>query len=904
MALIGCPVNVGQFGTTDKDLDRYKQAGEYALEAKMYRDDSLTIYNELKSDDIQEKIARAEDAANRAETAEIHVADMTATVEADFNIIDGWVKDMSVTPYGFTAAGGEVTVTLPSNFTKVSSIYINGGRQEAGDDFTYNATTHVVTFAYALQPGDRVSVLAGTLYEQTSTLAQILQGLGGADYVKTGDGTSVQQRLNKLDKSIPFVTPEMFGATSDGVDSGAAIAKAWDFVCTNGGELRFGVGVYNMGTTRIKIQYSPSLRPHTIKGVGDSTVLSFEDIPPSGLGPTQNWVKEEPLIQYLGTSGSQYIPQVKIDNLTIDYSKQSNKGGTSLSTLNVTHPTPYSLGVWAIYFFYALRPKVSNVKFNEIYGDGVIMRKSTFPTVTDCYFYNVSAGNILTRYAPQNMASDSNGGCIFLWACHGGLVENNLCWNTRNYLADVTSIDNGTQIKNTLCGYIGIWAEYGYAQNMTSTGGESAPPLVSGYVSYDSVNTDNWNSESLGAVIRNNTVYGYTIGIKSEGLNETLMTQNVALNCYITIFAASTRSVISENWTDMLYCDNRACPQGGYQTIRGHIVCHNYSTIFDGARIGVTIRDNKCYATNFTALRLNRTAATISGNMFRFTRGTGSLFDISISSLVFGTIIKDNLFFIDSTVASVGASNLQYHDNIVFSGNRFINRSGKQSIMAFRNTCKDIIIKDNHFDGAFYLAVQCTGKIEGNVFDCWTPVNSVYYSDKLFENSGSCNVTRNTFRINSGISSGQIVVGSSYSIFEGNLIDVQDTGATTALAWVYAIASSNGLVFKDNRILSNKNNIPMFYTFNLHFPRIEGNVTDDALIVRGGTLYAPITIGINKCSSLFSSSISEFNTAANVSPNITPYVGMKMNYLLPAPSGAEGLVYTASGWKTFGSISA
>jgi hypothetical protein len=216
MALIGCPVNVGQFGTTDKDLDRYKQAGEYALEAKMYRDDSLTIYNELKSDDIQEKIARAEDAANRAETAEIHVADMTATVEADFNIIDGWVKDMSVTPYGFTAAGGEVTVTLPSNFTKVSSIYINGGRQEAGDDFTYNATTHVVTFSSALQPGDRVSVLAGTVYEQTSTLAQTLQGLGGADYVKTGGGESVQKKLDDISLSS-YITPQMFGAAGDGV---------------------------------------------------------------------------------------------------------------------------------------------------------------------------------------------------------------------------------------------------------------------------------------------------------------------------------------------------------------------------------------------------------------------------------------------------------------------------------------------------------------------------------------------------------------------------------------------------------------------------------------------------------------------------------------------------------------
>lgn len=219
MALIGCPVNVGQFGTTDKDLDRYKQAGEYALEAKMYRDDSLTIYNELKSDDIQEKIARAEDAANRAETAEIHVADMTATVEADFNIIDGWVKDMSITPYGFTAIGGETTITLPSNFTKVSSIYINGGRQEAGDDFSYNNNTHIVTFYSALQPGDRVSVLAGTVYEQTSTVAQTLQGLGGADYVKTGDGKSVQQ---KLDEGMTYLTPEMFGAVDTKPDNASS----------------------------------------------------------------------------------------------------------------------------------------------------------------------------------------------------------------------------------------------------------------------------------------------------------------------------------------------------------------------------------------------------------------------------------------------------------------------------------------------------------------------------------------------------------------------------------------------------------------------------------------------------------------------------------------------------------
>lgn len=801
---------------------------------------------------------------------------------------------------------GQTTVEIPYDFSSII-VYINGVLQS--DIYnSYIISDRVITFGSALNMGDIIEVFLHNvpvssinyvLQNQLSNymLKSDLNSQNGASSVGLQQGGTLQDAIN-------FVTPEMFGAIGDGTtDDGNAIKLAWDYITTNGGVLYFAGKTYYIGTTRIKISYSANLKPHIIKGCGQTTILKFGDIPPSGLASDANWVKEEPLIQYLGNSGTNYIPSVTIQDLTIDYSLQSNKGGTSLSTLSTTHPTPYSLGVWGIYFMYALTPSIKNVKLNEIYGDGIIIRKSTMPTVDSCYFYNVSAGNILTRYTPQNMASDSNGGCVFLWACHGGIVQNNTCWNTRVYLANVVSIDNGTQIQNTLCGYIGIWAEYGYDQNITSSGGETAPPLISTYINYNSVNVDKWNNESYGAVIKNNTVYGYTIGIKSEGFNEALICQNTVLNCYITIFAASTRSVISENWTDMLYCDNRTCPQGGFQTVRGHIVCHNYSSIIDGARTGVTISKNKCYATNYTAMRLDRIAAQVDNNMFRFARGTSSFFDINLSSLVYGTTITNNIFFIDDTISGFNTSNLQYHDHIIFSDNTFINNSSYKATLAFRNTCKDVVLRDNHFNGYFYIALQCSSTVENNTFDSWKPINSIYYTDKLFEVTDTSYIDGNTFRINSSTTTGQIVISSNYTTFINNKIDVQETGTTSASAWVYCPSGSSGLIFKNNNLLNGQNTTPLFYLFNSHYPTFDNNTTSGVLIIRGGSMYAPISIGVNKCSSLWSVQPSELNTSANISSNITPYIGLKMNYITPISGGKEGEIYTSSGWKTFGSIS-
>ena len=693
---------------------------------------------------------------------------------------------------------------------------------------------------------------------------------------------------------LNYVTPEEFGAYPNGIDCGQAMFNAWKHVVTNGGCLVLSKGTYYVGTTRFHFAYADGIKPHKVIGQGDSTVIKFGDIPPSGLLPGQNWVKEDPLIRYLGNSGTQYIPQVVLEGFLMDYSEQSNKGGTDLSSLDITHPTPYSLGVWAIYFMYALRPTVKGVSMRQIYGDGVFIRKSTMPRVSGCSLYDVSAGNIITRVNP-NMASDSNGGGIFIWACHGGVVEDNICWNTRTYKASVVSIDNGTQIKDTLCGYIGIWSEYGTDQNLTT---ETAPPLLS-YINATN-KANGWNTEALGCVIRNNTVYGYTIGIKTEGENEAHIKDNVCLNAYLPIYAANTRSVVDGNWTDMLYCDNRTCPQGGFQSVRSSILANNFVPTFDGARVGIELRNNKCYCVNYAGFRANRTAALIEGNMFRFARGGAWPFDVNLAAEVNGVVIRDNEFFFDTTITSAITANLQYHRGTQFVGNRFINRSDKQITLAFRTNCSGINLEGNTFDGPVFVAMQCTGYLSKNTF-----VESADVKGARLQVTAPCTVRENTFKVTPLSTADNISLTGNNINFLYNDITFEGTNVTLSGAIVTLPGSSRGVSLVGNVVNANPASMPMFYMFGAHYPSIDKNkTTGGPLLNLAGSTYAPVQIGYNVAPSLYQTIPSvELNAVGNISPDFTAFIGMRLPYLKPASGGKEGLVYTDTGWKTYGAIS-
>lgn len=224
--------DVGQFGPSDCNLPRFKQAGQYAQEAKYYAEKSEAIYNELANNyNLNQLVQQAKDAAMAAKVSELAAADSAALAKADADKVDAWVKDLSTTDFIYISpVGGEISIQLPSTFNNVRTLYVNGSRQTLGDTFSFDPINHTVNFlsGNTLQAGDKVIVVASTIYEQISTVAQTLQGPGGADYVKTGDGTSVQQRLDKLDQSIPYITPEMFGAIGDGVvDDTLAINKCF-----------------------------------------------------------------------------------------------------------------------------------------------------------------------------------------------------------------------------------------------------------------------------------------------------------------------------------------------------------------------------------------------------------------------------------------------------------------------------------------------------------------------------------------------------------------------------------------------------------------------------------------------------------------------------------------------------
>lgn len=198
--------DVGQFGPSDCNLPRFKQAGQYAQESKYYADKSEAIYNELANNyDLNQLVQQAKDSAMAAKVSEIAAADSASLAKADADKVDAWVQDLSTADLVYISPlGGETTLQIPATFTNVRTLYINGSRQTLGDTFSFDPATHIVSFlgGNSLQAGDKVIVVSSTIYEQMSTVAQTLQSPGGADYVKTGDGESVQKKLDQL-KSIP-----------------------------------------------------------------------------------------------------------------------------------------------------------------------------------------------------------------------------------------------------------------------------------------------------------------------------------------------------------------------------------------------------------------------------------------------------------------------------------------------------------------------------------------------------------------------------------------------------------------------------------------------------------------------------------------------------------------------------
>lgn len=389
-----------------------------------------------------------------------------------------------------------------------------------------------------------------------AALRQEMMGPDGAQIIGF-KGRSVYEKLSDTlnIKDAPFL------AKMDGVTDDSAAAEAFEsHLRVNGGLGLLGDGVLYCKTYRFKSNMSTgAFKSYAIVGNGLSTTVKYGNVSPVLNGGGTAVVTREPdLFTISGIAGLQLAPRCRFANFIIDYSEQVFRGGASAATPALTDIKPLSSGVRAFSISYADGVEIENVLMKEIYGNGVILSKCPHAHLAHLRAFNVSGGN------PG--AADSTGGFIGIMRGSqvGTFVSHCIAINTRVYQTDTIAGYNNVTAKGTMCGYIGVWTEYGVEVDGTFAPG-----------------TDLWgavtprNNASMGCLVQNCMVYGYTLGFKSETNSPCVFSACVAINCWIPYICSGSQGRFVSCYADGGMSDLKQCPQSGYEYVRALFVHYN-----------------------------------------------------------------------------------------------------------------------------------------------------------------------------------------------------------------------------------------------------------------------------------------------------------------------------------------
>jgi hypothetical protein len=434
--------------------------------------------------------------------------------------------------------------------------------------------------------GQPIAVIpqSGAIGDFAIDLANTLSPTRGAGMVGYL-GRSVFDRLSEV---VYFKDAPFYGKM-DGSDDSAAWLRFIAYLKVHGGRGMLGKGKLYLKSARLYLRMSEgAFKSFDICGEGPGTThISFGDISPELNGAGAITKNEPNLFDVSGVIGLQSAPRIRLKDFSFDYIEQVYKGGASKETPALTDIKPLSGGVFTFLFEYTDGVEIDNVVGAEVYGNGVILSRSPYSSINNFRAYNISGGN------PG--AADSTGGLIGIMRGSqvGTHVSHCVGINTRTFKTDTVGGFNNITAKDTLCGYIGVWTEYGI-----DVGGKYAP------------GTDLWgtvtptNSASMGCLVENCLVYGYTLGFKMEGNTPCVFDSCVAINCWIPYIGGASQGRITNPYADPAGCDGKQCPQSGYEYVRALFVHYNvngpawmYSGFtFDGC-MGIT-RKTRVNTTN------------------------------------------------------------------------------------------------------------------------------------------------------------------------------------------------------------------------------------------------------------------------------------------------------------------
>ncbi|RWR01182.1 hypothetical protein ED28_14775 [[Pantoea] beijingensis] len=781
-----------------------------------------------------------------------------------------------------------------------SSTSVNGLRQQDGLKF----------IGQALSVDELKKIVPDLPGQRISLASWHRQGWGGLAY-PAGGGTlySVCNNELKEDGGTIFrvndkwcwvrdisgeIDAQWFGVTGDGIARAENISTAIDYITHNGGILTFPKGEINFGLLRKRIEYFPGIKKFTIRGQGYETVFTFDNIDPPERKIDKNWVSEPTLILIKGRGTDEFIDSPIIENLTIDYTRQRNGGGTDLATLDECHPTPHSIGAIAIYAIYCRNPVFRNLRFANIYGSGIYCKKSFNPLSENLSFLNVSANQIIDRTG--RMDRDNSGGAIFYWACYGGKITNCSAWNTRKYTVNYRSPDNKQELKDTLCGYIGFWCEFSVSRTDRV---DLAPPMID----WLNVKGKELDRVSRGVEITNCIIYGYVIGIKGEAAVDISIVNNKVLNCYLPITCSGVRGVVQRNFTDMLGCDNIKCPQGGLEQKRSHLGGMTFtskSTFNQSLDISHNYVRTRNYPA-FTTSRLNLKFLYNYVNVY----GKASLFNSVSESDFYGLEVSGNTFVIEDG-AEPQDSILSSNETSIFSSNTFDNKSKFSLNFIFLPGNKiwhGITFNDNYFNGPIKLQFKSKALICGNRFI----IPRTYTSGVISLHGNGSQLNNNYFTLNSNQEPKSIFISAIDVMIGNNQFYLIDNGKPKTHGVLSFDDSCISPKLQGNRINDDKYGISLAVAGTLIMPHMENNNSDGdgTLLWISKTLKGPVISQMNVFKGGLlggESEIPEPNSKQNLWENYSPSTGQRITYLNPHPGGREGLVMTNNGWKEFGAI--
>lgn len=530
-----------------------------------------------------------------------------------------------------------------------------------------------------------------------------------------------------------------YGAVGDGInDDTNSINKCIaDVGSKGGGTIIFPIGDYKVTNTIIIAYSNITLR-------GDSSSKSRLNY--YGKGYNTDLIK-------ISGKYNNVLHDIVIENLSLDGTNQIYKGGSSEDDLSLTAPNPLGKGMTGIRSEYAYNVTIRDNTLTDIYGDGIICKRSPFTLIDHNTLWDCSASGM----ASTN--TDYQGDGITAFMSFAVTISNNYIVNRRKFKVHHKLAKD---VYNLQCGRSGL--EFEYSVDMDN---ENNPERWCPFSSELVKNT----TSGYALIAKNNYVYGYNKGMHLEYSVNVLVDGNTFVHNNIGLLDATGGNTLITN--NEFNSDNVGpSPQGGYDWYYAAIAfTHFLGTNYDNP----VVSNNRFYGDS-AGIMIGRNKLRIENNEFRNTghyiiQRIGVAKDITLDGNRFVCnesldnkkyIDKFNIQFIDSKIINNTFNSKNVFVKLgmcmkecIFSNNIFINTQLYYVYSNYNNIYNsNVFIDDISTDtiSFFANAFNSNSIYDGNLFNSRKGSISLGIGDRsiFINNKVSMNDLKNYYMLDAG----------------------------------------------------------------------------------------------------------------------------------------------------------